>query len=131
MKASELILNYNRLSEVAKKDKLYQAKLNYALAKNIMAMEQEVKIYSQSRNDIVRKFAQIGEDGNPVVSNDKYTFDSSEKQEQFISAMEELETTDIEIDIHKVSVSILENADEKYDQPTAADLIALDLMLTD
>lgn len=131
MKAAELVLNYNRLAEVAAKDKLFPAKMNYALAKNVVAMEQEVKIYTRNRNDIIKKFAVIGEDGNPVVADNKYTFDSDEKQEQFISAMEELETTDIDVDIRKVSGSILEDADAKYDQPTAADLIALDIMLTD
>lgn len=131
MKASELVLNYNRLAEVAGKNKLYPAKINYALAKNILVMEQEVKIYSQNKNDIVKKFAVVKEDGSPVVADDKYTFENEEKQEQFISAMVDLEATDIEIDIHKVPYSVIEDADAKYDQPTAADLIALDIMLTE
>lgn len=129
MKIGELITNYNKMSEVAKKDKLFQPKLNYALAKNILTMEQEVKIYTQNRNDIIRKFALIGEDGNPVVKKEKYVFETNEKQNQFIEAMEELDGNEIIIDIRKVPYEVVETVDEKYDQLTAADLMALDSMV--
>lgn len=124
----ELQERYMGLAEVIKEKKLFPAAVNVAMAKNNAIMSGEIKAHSEAAKDIIEKFTMKGEDGEPVVKDNRYVFENKENEDAYIDAMEELNNLEIECRVQKVSRNLF---DEKHDEPTAYDLVLLDFMLED
>lgn len=127
MTIQEIGLKYGKLSELVKEKKIFAGEVNLAIAKNTLVLESELKDFEKIKDSFIDKFVHKDEKGNPESKNNEYVFASDEDKISYIKSVEELLTTELEIEIHKVKYELLE--DEKHDVPGAADLIAMDFML--
>lgn len=127
MKVADIKRAYAGLSEVIQEKKLFTGEVNLAVARNNISLENHMKCYRESVSAVVNRFVLKDEAGNLVVKNDKYTFLTKEDENAYLQEMAELEKAEMEVEIMKVKYDLL--SDEKHDEPTAYDLVALDFML--
>lgn len=92
-------------------------KVSVAISRNIVKLENELKIYSEQDKDIAERYAAKDEKGEFVLENNAFTFESMEKKGLFISERKELGETGIEIDILTFKASELDRCEEveRYD----------------
>lgn len=129
MRVEEILEKRALLAEVVNEKKLFAPKINRVLAKNALMLEKEAKSYTENMGKIVEKYALKNKDGKPEEKNGRYVFPTKEAEKQYKEAMKELLELEVEIELEKVKAEELEKQDKKYDEPTAADWIALDCML--
>lgn len=127
MKVADVRMEYARLSELVREKKLFSGEVNLAIAKNNMALESQIKIFNANLENLVERFTAKDASGKPLVKNNMYVFDTAENEKAYRQSVEELEKTEVELEIQKVSEELL--SDEKHDEPTAQDFIALMFML--
>ena len=89
-------------------------KISYAIAKNLVKLEKELKIVLAQKEDIANNYALKDEEDKFVLSDDgkNYTFESSDKKKEYISELEELLDTEIEVDIMTFDVSELDKCED-------------------
>lgn len=89
-------------------------KISYAIAKNLVKLEKELKIVLAQKEDIANNYALKDEEDKFILSEDgkNYTFESSDKKKEYISELEELLDTEIEVDIMTFDVSELDKCEE-------------------
>lgn len=128
MKLKEIILNYQTL--VKQIEYTYPVKLGYAIARNFESLQKEVSVYDKERQKLIAEYAKKDDEGKPVIKNNEYQFDNDVK-ETFIAELDELQDSDVKIDLVKVSVDQIEKCDtqEKYHVPTNAEMTGLLFMI--
>lgn len=125
----EKILSMEKdISELIAEKKMFPMEVNIAIAKNAMELKKQTECFKEEIQKLLDRFALKGEDGMPKVKNNEYVFETLEEQEGYAEAVKELADTEISILLHKIAVDGWSRG-EKYDQPTAHDLIAMDFML--
>lgn len=89
-------------------------KISYAIAKNLVKLEKELKIVLAQKEDIANNYALKDEEDKFILSDDgkNYTFESSDKKKEYISELEELLDTEIEVDIMTFDVSELDKCED-------------------
>ncbi|WP_238884536.1 DUF1617 family protein [Clostridium sp. YIM B02551] len=111
-----------KLKEIAQKQ--LQIKASYAIAKNISKIESELKIYNKEREKLIDKYAEKDEKGNIISyenGNVKFKDDCIDLWNRDINELLAIEN---EIEIHKFSISLLDNC-----HISASELIAIDYMI--
>ena len=80
--------------------------------------------------NLIRRYAKKDENGEIMTEDDCYIM---EDKERFGKDMSELLNIETEVEIHTVSISVVEKCDEdpKYDSLTMAELDVIDFMLTE
>ena len=73
---------------VSQRDKL-SGKVNYQISKNIKPYNDEIEAYDEARKAIVKKYANLDENGEPVVIGDNYDV-PNEKLKDFEREIKEL-----------------------------------------
>lgn len=126
---SDIRIEYARLGEVLREKKLFAGEVNIAIAKNNMSLETQIKHFEKGVKDLAERFVAKDVNGNPVIKNNKYTFETMEDENCYLKGVEELENTELELEIQMVKYDVLN--DGKHDEPTACDLVALNFMLED
>lgn len=129
MKVSDIRVAQAGLNEVIREKKLFPAEVNLAIARNSITLENQMKYHRESVKTLVERFALKDEEGNPVVKNNEYKFETKEDEKAFIQEVSELDKVEMEFEVTKVKYEVLN--DGKHDEPTAYDLVALDFMLED
>lgn len=90
---------------------LSNEKMDYATAcivvDNIDALENPNKIYNQMRDDVIRKYADKDENGEPIIAENGSVHISD--LNSFNTDIMKLNESEIEVDIKKISASLIEH----------------------
>ena len=115
---------------VSMKKKILPVRLAYAIKKNMAAVQEAASAYTAEREELIRRYAKKDENGEIMTEDDCYVM---EDKERFGKDMSELLNIETEVEIHTVSISVVEKCDEdaKYDPLTMAELDVIDFMLTE
>lgn len=129
MKLIEAINYLNDLKTVA--DKVYPARMRYAITRNILKISAETELAEKSRIEICGRYAAKDEDGNPLVKDGVYICATDEDAKARDEEVRALYDTDVDIDILKIQQQDLEECDlkDRYDIPSIAEVMALDFMI--
>lgn len=115
---------------VSMKNKSLPVRLAYAIKKNVAAVQEAASAYTAEREELIRRYAKKDKNGEIMTEDDCYIM---EDKERFGKDMSELLNIETEVEIHTVSISVVEKCDEdsKYDSLTMAELDVIDFMLTE
>lgn len=114
-------------------------KLGYAITCNLDAMQKHVEHIEKIRKELCERYCKKDADGNPVMV-DKFV--GGKKESSYDIAQDEvrelnreyenfLENEEVELEIRKVKISVLEECEgkERYNIPTVAQQLAIHFML--
>lgn len=115
---------------VSMKNKSLPVRLAYAIKKNVAAVQEAASAYTAEREELIRRYVKKDENGEIMTEDDCYIM---EDKKRFGKDMSELLNIETEVEIHTVSISVVEKCDEdsKYDSLTMAELDVIDFMLTE
>ena len=115
---------------VSMKNKSLPVRLAYAIKKNVATVQEAASAYTAEREELIRRYAKKDKNGEIMTEDDCYIM---EDKERFGEDMSELLNIETEVEIHTVSISVVEKCDEdsKYDSLTMAELDVIDFMLTE
>nr|WP_301905950.1 hypothetical protein [uncultured Anaerostipes sp.]DAQ13428.1 MAG TPA: Protein of unknown function (DUF1617) [Caudoviricetes sp.] len=128
MKLKEMVQRLEGLTRQA--NKIYTAKLGYAISKNIKTFQEVIKDYDENRVKICERYAEKDQDGKARIEEDKYVF--TEDNEKIVNEeCGDLQDVDQEISFLKVPFSELERCEEieRYDIPSVSDVNDLMFMI--
>ena len=127
MKNSEIVAFLNICANL--KQKHLPVRLAYAIKKNMSAVQEAAAAYMAEREELVARYAKK-ENGKYLEENGCYIMDD---KAGFEKDMEELLGIETEVEIHTVSVSVVEKCDDdpKYDALTMEELDVIAYMLTE
>lgn len=108
-------------------DKRLPVKISYAIHKNAAAIEPILKAYDETRKSLIEQYAEKGEDGKPIIEDNKVTIG---EPEAFNADMAELLDEETEVEIHKVSIAEFDKLDDpKFDALTVSEMSILNFMI--
>jgi len=128
-------MTYGQLEQISSHPavaQLFTAKMPtiYALRIHLMqrALSEVLEPYVKIKLDLVTKFADKDESGNPVVKDGQYQFSVPESQDQYRADLQALWQEDVSVNVNKVKMpmSIFEKLPAQF---SAADLSLFDLIL--
>lgn len=93
---------------VSQRDKL-SGKVNYQISKNIKPYNDEIEAYDEARKAIVKKYANLDENGEPVVIGDNYDV-PNEKLKDFEREIKELWEQEVNTAWKMIKLDDLESA---------------------
>ena len=93
---------------VSQRDKL-SGKVNYQISKNIKPYNDEIEAYDEARKAIVKKYANLDENGEPVVIGDNYDV-PNEKLKYFEREIKELGEQEVNTAWKMIKLDDLESA---------------------
>jgi hypothetical protein len=129
IKMKEVVNQYFELGELVKEKKVFAGEVSLAIAKNFKTLRENVEARDEAAKSLIEKYAKHDEAGKPELKGQKYIFETDEDEKAFNDAFLELNETETEIEVHTISYELLKE-NEKYSNPTAADLVTLDFMMT-
>ena len=130
MKAGEIEQKIISLRALVKKK--LPVKLNYAIVKNLIELEKEYQNIKNQRMTILENSCKKDSEGKPEIdAENNFVFETNEAKNTAIAEVTELFDMDIELNLTKVNLDIVEKCDtvERYDAITGEDLYALDFMI--
>lgn len=92
------------------KEMVLPVKASYAVSKNIKKIEKEIEAYNEERAKLLDKYGEKDEDGNLVVSEEQNIKIVPENVEKWNKDLSELLDIEVEVDIHKLKFSVLEES---------------------
>lgn len=108
-------------------DKKLPVNIAYAISKNAKTIEAAVKAFGEVRTNILESCAKKDADGKPIIEDNQYIIDDVEK---FNADINELLTTETEVDIHKVHIDEFAKLDDpKFDALTVSEMAILKFMI--
>ena len=117
----EILDKVNMLGDIS--NRKLPVKVSYALAKNISKIESELKHYNNERVKIVDKYCERDEENNLKIENGNYVVKEDEI-ENWNKDMKDLQDIEIEFDVHKFNIELLNG----YDM-TASEMMCIDFMI--
>lgn len=124
LRNSQIISFLNTYTAI--KTKKLPVKLGYAIKKNVSAVTAASEAYSAERNELLKHYAQKGENGQFLVNDGCYVIPD---QEGYAKDIEELLNIETEAEIQTVSLDVLEKCDDpRFDPLTIEELTALEFM---
>lgn len=117
----EILDKVNMLGDIS--NRKLPVKVSYALAKNISKIESELKHYNNERVKIVDKYCERDEENNLKIENGNYVIKEDEI-ENWNKDMKDLQDIEIEFDVHKFNIELLNG----YDM-TASEMMCIDFMI--
>lgn len=128
MKNREIVDFLNTCMSMRKKT--LPVRLAYAIKKNTAAVQEAAAAYTAEREELIRRYAKKDENGEIMTEDDYYIM---EDKAGFGQDMSELLNIETEVEIHTVSITVVEKCDEdpKYDPLTMAELETINFMLTE
>ena len=113
IKTKELVECFEALQEVSKKE--FPARAAFKIARLMREINNEYQLYEKSRNDIVMRYVERDENGDPVRLDDERVKIQSGKMEECSKELNELMETTLNINVEKI------NLDEFGDNAIAAE----------
>lgn len=106
----------------------FPPKLAYSVVKNIQKFDEEVKILEKQRMSLVVTYAEKDENGNLKIKDACYVF--GDNMDKFSEEYNEYLDTEIEVDIHVVSMEEIEKTEnERYDLISFEEIRSLAFMI--
>lgn len=121
MTNKEILEKVNVLGEISSRK--LPVKVSYAIAKNIEKVERELKHYNKERKKIIEEYCLKENDGTLKITNGNYDIDPA-RLNDFNKQIYELQEIEIEMDIHKFNIELLNG----YEM-TASEMMCIDFML--
>jgi hypothetical protein len=90
-------------------DVFLPAKTAYKVAKLAQGMENELKLFSDAREKLVRKYANKDENGEPIVDENNQITVTPDNIESYQKELNELLETEVKFDVNKIGIDELTN----------------------
>jgi len=122
--SNERIVNdANVLGAISQKN--LPIKVSYAIAKNIVKIEAEIKVYNKERQKLIDKYSVKDEEGKPLIEDNNIRI-AHEYIEDWNQDIKELLDIENEVDIHKFHIDELINSNCDM---SPAELMLIDYMI--
>lgn len=99
-------------------------KASYAISKNLLKLEKEAEIYNLEREKLLDKYSEKDENGNRKVGKNGNVIIKKEHIEDWNREITELLDIEVEIDIHKFALAVLDHV-----EISPQELMAIDFMI--
>lgn len=120
------ILNFVSTSFVEKR---LPVRVAYAISVNLSEAQAAVKAYDEQRKVLLKKYAVVGEDGEPIIENGTYKI-NDEKLEKWNEEIKELLETETEMNVTTFSLDDLAKCDgPDFDNLTISEITILKFMI--
>mgnify|MGYP004575448239 len=128
MKNSEIVAFLNICAGLRQKH--LPVRLAYAIKKNMSSVQEAAAAYTDERKELIDRYAKKDENGKYLEEDNCYIM---EDKAGFEKDMAELLGIETEVEIHTVSITVVEKCDDdpKYDALTIEELDVIDYMLTE
>ena len=103
-------------------------KLAYAISKNINKIDIELKTYNDEKAKLINKYAEKDKEGNVISDEHGHIIIEEKHKEDWNNDISELLSIENEIDIHKIQLDDLLNANYNI---SPAELSMIDFMIED
>lgn len=119
----------NKLQELKKH---WPVRINYAVAKNLKKLMEELEIYVTQRKALIQENVLKDENGNAVMDGDSYKFPEGKEQE-VVKEIDEMYNMETEIEVHMIKMEDMAacDSDSRYDGTTLEDIGAIEFMIED
>lgn len=122
---TEQIVNFLDSGIVSKR---LPTQISYAIHVNVEAFKPIFTAYSAKKTEMLDKYAEKDEAGNPVIIDNQYKI---ENPQDWNSEMRELLLAEIEVNVSTISEEILDKCDlPKFDSLSAAEFSAISFMIS-
>ena len=121
MTNKEILEKVNVLGEISLRK--LPVKVSYAIGKNISKVERELKHYNKERQKLIEEYCLKEDDGTLKITDGNYDIDP-ERLEYFNKEINELQEIEVEMDIHKFNIELLNG----YEM-SPGDLMCIDFMI--
>ena len=109
VKISDLLNSTETLQKLAQKD--FKAKLAWSIARLLKAAEAEIQSFNDTRLNLIKKYGEKDENGELITDEKGNCRIESENLAEFNKELNELVSTEVEINANKISIDLLENVD--------------------
>lgn len=103
-------------------------KVAYAVSKNINKIESELKAYNTEKAKLIEKYSEKDEEGKVISNEQGHVTIKNEHIEDWNRDINELLSIENEVDIHKIQLNDLLNANYNI---SPAELTLIDFMIND
>lgn len=117
----EILEKVNVLGEISSRK--LPVKVSYAISKNISKVERELKHYNKERQKLIEEYCLKEDDGTLKITDRNYDIDP-ERLEDFNKEINELQEIEVEMDIHKFNIELLNS----YEM-SPGELMCIDFMI--
>ena len=121
MTNKEILEKVSVLGEISSRK--LPVKVSYAIGKNISKVERELKHYNKERQKIIKDYCLKEDDGTLKITEGNYDIDP-ERLEYFNKEINELQEIEVEMDIHKFNIELLNG----YEM-SPGELMCIDFMI--
>ncbi|HAT4339395.1 TPA: DUF1617 family protein [Clostridium perfringens] len=121
MTNKEILEKVNVLGEITARK--LPVKVSYAIGKNISKVERELKLYNKERQKLIEEYCLKEDDGTLKITEGNYDIDPK-RLEDFNKEINELQEIEVEIDIHKFNIELLNG----YEM-SPGELMCIDFMI--
>ncbi|ABG83882.1 DUF1617 family protein [Clostridium perfringens] len=121
MTNKEILEKVNVLGEISLRK--LPVKVSYAIGKNISKVERELKHYNKERQKLIEEYCLKEDDGTLKITDGNYDIDP-ERLEYFNKEINELQEIEVEMNIHKFNIELLNG----YEM-SPGDLMCIDFMI--
>ncbi|MDK0740534.1 hypothetical protein P7A62_02300 [Clostridium perfringens] len=121
MTNKEILEKVNVLGEISLRK--LPVKVSYAIGKNISKVERELKHYNKERQKLIEEYCLKEDDGTLKITEGNYDIDL-ERLEYFNKEINELQEIEVEMDIHKFNIELLNG----YEM-SPGELMCIDFMI--
>lgn len=119
------------LQQLQSLKKHWPVKVNYAIAKNLKVLMEELNVYIAQKEDVIQNNVLKDEKGNPIITEDKsYKFPDGKKSE-VVKEIDEMYNMETDIDVHMIKMEDISvcDTDSRYDGTTLEDIAAIEFMI--
>lgn len=109
MKNSEIVAKYMALTEIINKNEKYPVKFSFALSKNVKTLESLNKDFEVARNGLLDAYNRKDDAGQPAYRSTGKIEIAPEHAAEWKKAMEELLEIEVDVSVHKIPLSVLDN----------------------
>ncbi|EPB8258608.1 hypothetical protein ACSW9Z_02280 [Clostridium perfringens] len=121
MTNKEILEKVNVLGEISLRK--LPVKVSYAIGKNISKVERELKHYNKERQKLIEEYCLKEDDGTLKITDGNYDIDP-ERLEYFNKEINELQEIEVEMNIHKFNIELLNG----YEM-SPGELMCIDFMI--
>lgn len=121
MTNKEILEKVSGLGEISSRK--LPVKVSYAISKNISKVERELKHYNEERQKLIKEYCLKEDDGTLKITDGNYDI-GPERLEDFNKEINELQEIEVEMDIHKFNIELLNG----YEM-SPGELICIDFMI--
>lgn len=115
LKNSEVVARAAGLAEIINRGVKYPVAFSFGLSKNMRALENLNKDFEESRNRLLDEYNVKDENGKPAYLTTGKIEISKEHEDAWKKAMSELLNIEVEFEVHKVELSVLDGINIEAD----------------